>query len=197
MKSTIHNTGAIILSAGLSKRMKMHKALLRWNNEKSFLSHIVETYINSGIKQIVIVANPQLFSQLKCKPFVKNKKVSILENQNTEKGRNYSVKLGLSKLNDPMYAFIQNVDNPFITDSLIQQMMAIIQPDCYVNPVFKGQKGHPVLLSHPIIMDILGDKPIMPTLKDYLINYTPIALERGNNATLRNINTMNDYNKYF
>jgi CTP:molybdopterin cytidylyltransferase MocA len=104
--------------------------------------------------------------------------------------------LGLSGLIKPTYTFIQNIDNPFVTETLIKKMMATMQPNCYVNPAFEGKKGHPVFISPPIVQDILYDKSKKPTLKHYLKGYHSLIIEQSTNDTLKNINSLADYNNY-
>ena len=59
------NISAIILSAGFSKRMKMNKTELRFDNNHNFFQKITEEYLNFGCKEVIVVMNSENYKSLK------------------------------------------------------------------------------------------------------------------------------------
>ena len=140
------NISTIILAGGESRRMKRSKAFLKFDDNISFLEKIIDEYRTAGVYKIVLVINvsipnnenKQILSQL-------DDKITIVYNKHTEKGRQYSIKLGLSFINESDNCFIQNIDNPFVNANLLKNMISIIKFGSYISPTYKGKGGHPVL----------------------------------------------------
>jgi molybdenum cofactor cytidylyltransferase len=191
------NFSVIVLAGGNSNRMKQSKAFLEFDYHVTFLEKIVNEYLKAGLEKIVLVINPyslnteniQKLSQLE-------KKITIIYNQNQKNGRLYSLKLGLSILNESENCFIQNIDNPFVSLNLIKAMIPLIKSETYISPIYKGKGGHPVLISNSISKYILEMKGCSFTLRDILEKFNKITTP-SNESVIININTDKDYKKYF
>ena len=85
MSIEFENYAVVILSAGYSERMGSHKALLKFSKNLNFIEKITETYIDSGIKNICLVVNSDLFQHLLNAPFKQQAFVRIIENKIPEK----------------------------------------------------------------------------------------------------------------
>ena len=149
MKSSV---SAIILAAGQSKRMNRPKPFLAFNEMENFIEKIGSTYLAAGIEKAIVIVNPDIEREVSV--LLKNKfsdsKLEVVVNSYPEKGRFYSIQLGLEKT-DTDSCFIQNTDNPFVTKDLLNNMCRMIKQGAYVVPVFKNEKGHPVIISAEVM----------------------------------------------
>ncbi len=187
--------GALILAAGISERMGQPKALLPYGNGLTFIEQIGKTYLEAGIDKMVWVINPSVSQKLSLMSLCQNHQVIVVENNEPDKGRLHSIRLGLKKLvNQP--TFIQNVDNPFVTVELIQKLIPILQPNTYVSPYYNGIGGHPILISNEIANQLKDCDSDIP-LNLFLANYEQIKMEQNNSGILVNINTLDDYRSAF
>jgi len=149
----------------------------------------------AGIDKMVWVINPSVSQKLSLMSLYQNHQVIVVENNEPDKGRLHSIRLGLKKLvNQP--TFIQNVDNPFVTVELIQKLIPILQPNTYVSPYYNGIGGHPILISNEIANQLKDCDSDIP-LNLFLANYEQIKMEQNNSGILVNINTLDDYRSAF
>ncbi|MBM3416972.1 MAG: hypothetical protein FJY20_11150 [Bacteroidetes bacterium] len=195
MKNSI---SAIILAAGQSERMNQPKPFLLFDEKRNFLDKINGTYISADIQQIILVVNPAIESDVK--RFMENKypdqPVNIVVNLYPEKGRFYSIRLGLEKT-DSSFCYIQNIDNPFVTTELLIEMGKRVKQGTYVAPVYKKKKGHPVLISGELIDHCRMLKGDDYNLRKELNKFEEIKLDWTDKNILANINTDEEYQKYF
>ncbi len=195
MRSFLKNENIIcvILSGGLSSRMKTHKALLKFSEQQNFLQHIIEVYQKAGMKKIIVVKNADIdFTD----DGVNNDMVSIVNNYYSEKGRLYSLQLGLNESPNADYCFIQNIDNPFVTTELIKNLLTYRSNADYVSPEYNNKGGHPVLISAAIIKKILHLKEYKNTLREELELFSRYKLNIDDENCILNINLPSDYQKH-
>jgi len=193
------NISAIILSAGKSVRFGQPKAFLPFDEGKSFLQKIIDDYINSGIDNIILVINPLLSEEInnQIKNISRRINLKIVINNFPDKGRFTSIKLALAELDHGYHSFIQNIDNPFISSDLLIAMASKISNGNFIVPVYNKVKGHPVLLSTSIINRIRNINLQDLNLKEILKEYTSISIDCDDPKIIANINTREDYLKYF
>lgn len=187
----------IILSSGNSTRMNTPKAFLMFDNSKTFLEKIIETYIESGILNIILVVNPGLYgraSSMLSKYKVRSN-VKLIPNRFSDLGRFYSIRLGLFNCDTP-HTFLQNIDNPFISANLIEEMTRLSSNSNYVVPAYKNQEAHPILISKKIIDSIVTTKGVNYHLKTMLQSFPKSVLDWNDKNILLNINTVDEYRKY-
>jgi len=190
-------SSCIILAAGLSNRMGKKKPLLQFNDELTFLEKIVSVYKSWGIEKPVVVVNRDVLfkvNQLKSQ-WLEDCKFVL--NQYPDYGRFYSIKVGLEKVKYNSPVFIQNVDNPFVNQCILQLLFDQLAKDDFAVPVYKGKGGHPVLLSEKVITDIIAEKEHGLNLRDFLKDYSRQEVEVDDETVLVNINTMEEYGNYF
>lgn len=181
----------LILASGLSERMGRPKALLQWDQSKTFIEKIIEEYLEAGCGKVVCTVNRHVLpfcTSLKSLPNLK-----FVLNRHPEWGRMYSVKLGLKELAGSSFCFIQNVDNPFIHSKNIMKILEAGNQETWCSPEYKGQGGHPVLLPKSIINQILLEKDLSATLQQVLRIFPKKEVEMEDNSILKNINTPEDY----
>lgn len=188
-------TAALILAAGSSQRMASPKALLQFDKDMTFLEKIVKTYAEWGSGKIVVVVNSSVGEIVK-KMNLLTKLVTFVENDHPEFERFYSVKLGLKKVSLP-FCFIQNVDNPFIDEIILDEIYSHRSTEKYVSPVFEGQGGHPVLLNQKNIISISTHDDNSANFKEVLQTFDCYKLEMEDDKVLININASEIYEKFF
>ena len=193
MKKGLKGIACVILSAGQSRRMGTHKALLKFNENLRFIDRIIEVYKNFGITEVIVVAGESLKNELNVASDVK-----IVTNQHPEFERFYSVKLACESLSREVeLCFLQNCDNPFVNEELLENMINLPEEsDCAV-PVYMNQGGHPVLINKTIIEYIQSIDGKNSNLKDILSKFRTMKIITNDETVKININSPEEYEKYF
>ncbi len=192
----VEEISAVILASGLSKRMKMSKAELKYDRKQNFFQKITNEYINFGCKEIIVVMNSENYNSLKSKIRI-SEKIKIVINKFPERGRFYSLKTGISKLNEIQYIFLQNIDNPFVNQDVLHLLDSNSKKADYIIPSYKGKGGHPILISREITNKIQNFSEENIHLKTFLNGFKKIYLDTDNKKITANINTISDYHLYF
>jgi molybdenum cofactor cytidylyltransferase len=193
-KTTNKAFPAVILAAGLSERMGSMKPLLMFGGKQTFLDRIVQRFREYGSKEIIIVVNKEVQKKIS-KGFSEEMKIILNENPTT--GRMDSLKLGIGALKDKTGCFIHNADNPFINPDMLEAMINKFEDGSYIVPVVNGKGGHPVLISSKIIKQITIDKVKHEDFRLILSGFKRINLETQDEKVLCNINTLEDFRRYF
>ena len=186
---------AIILSAGKSSRMGVHKFSLKYNASTTFLENLINQYNAFGCNEIIVVLNldGKTFLEQLNRTLPSNVKVVI--NEHPEWERFYSLKLaaiGFSKFNP---AFVSNIDNPFVNLKVLE---SLVKSDTdYSYPVFNGRGGHPFLISKNVIADLTSEPKDEIHLKEFLGRYSKSAIDVDDEKVLLNVNTVEEYNRLF
>lgn len=194
------HTSCIILSAGGSGRMGMHKALLGFGDEQvTFLEKITKAYAKAGIAQTIVVVNNDLHKSIIADqpgPDLPGN-VRIVINARPELGRFNSLLIGMGFVKAGSHVFFQNVDNPFVDLLLLKEMIAQKDRAEVVVPMFSGVTGHPVLIGPLLCKAMAGcDDPEM-RIDQFLKKFSFFEVESSDRSILVNINTLSDYNNEF
>lgn len=182
----------IILAAGMSERMGKQKYNLTFSEEYTFLEHIIHVYRRFVVSELVLVVNESFESET----LQYEEKIKIVVNDKIEYGRFYSVQLGLKQLENTS-TFIQNIDNPFVNAGLLMSLKNGIGLADFAVPVYKGRGGHPVLLSSEVIESIVNDFKNTSHFNDVLKSFNRQDVYVNDPYIGVNINTPEDYRKYF
>ena len=197
---------AIILAAGASSRMKSSKFCMPYSSEMTFIQHITSVIAQAGSKRIIAILNKDGIELLRKNNHHFIDIVSVALNPHPEYGRFYSLMTGIRELACNSPVLIHNVDNPFITVDTIKTLLSLTGKADYSYPVYKGKGGHPLLISGMIAKKLLNesvhlnhnpDHYLNLTLKEYLKQFTGKPVEVDDEKVLVNINTPEDYRKYF
>ena len=136
---------AILLAAGLSKRLKKENKLIKIYKKKPLINHSLNALIKSKVNKIIIVLGHQS-DKLK-KVIKKNRKNIFIINKNYKKGMSSSIKSGLRKISkrDKGFIIVQS-DMPFIKTSNINKIYnSIIKKKHVVHALkFKNRVGNPI-----------------------------------------------------
>ncbi len=187
--------GVLILAGGISSRMKYPKARLPFLGQKDFLEQIVRAYCDYGVHKVVVVMNQKLISYYEKCLAQSCDKLVLIQNDQPEKGRMHSIKLGLPSLKEFEFNFLHNVDNPFVTSNTLTSLLNS-DTKTYCRPKFHARGGHPILISDEIIEDICSS-PDKSTLRDVLQKYQADEVEVNDISIVQNINTPMQYRRIF
>ncbi len=181
---------AIIPAAGNSRRMGQHKALLEYLPGQTFAEYLTSFYSSFGCNRVILILNPEThryqFSDLPC---------NIVINRHTDRGRSFSIELGLAGIHDGHLCFIHNIDNPCIDKTLLDLLLRNIAPDSFVVPVYEGRGGHPVLLGEEVV-DYLKGLEKLEDFRNELKRFRRIEVEYPDERICWNINTEENYMKF-
>ena len=187
-----HNTiKALILAGGKSSRMNFPKAWLPYDSEKTILEKVVNSYERIGCQQIVVVMNNEFIDDYPKNIERLGDAVQVVRNDNPQKGRIHSLKLGIEQLDRTGLFFIHNVDNPMVN---IDTLEALLHSPVsgYSRPVINGKSGHPILVTNGVLENILhADDSVI--LKELLQEHSCEDVPVNDMGILCNINTPEDY----
>jgi len=185
---------AIVLAAGLSRRMGVPKMVLPWKNT-TVIGQVVDVLARAGINEVVVVtggAHEQVEAALK------GLQVKLVFNPRyKEDEMAYSLHAGMSALSDKVEATLVALgDQPQIESTVVQAILAAYQQSkaALIVPSYKMRRGHPWL----IVRSLWPEVQILPpgrTLRDVLnaqaekINY----LQVDSPSILQDLDTPEDY----
>ncbi|MEH7255054.1 nucleotidyltransferase family protein [Neobacillus niacini] len=161
--------GAIILAAGLSKRMGQPKLLLPLKGKPLF-RYPLELAIRNQLHPICLIGGQHINSFQAESIDIQN--VEYIRNPNYEKGMSTSLKMGIHHLKDDTDAvFIFLADQPFVPDLVIQSMIEQYSKGIrIVRPEYQGNLGHPILIDKSLYKEfqvLEGDQGGKEILKKY------------------------------
>jgi molybdenum cofactor cytidylyltransferase len=188
---------AVVLAAGSSGRMGVPKMGLRFDENCSFVENICAKFNSFGCDKIIVVVSEAGDEYLKEKKFSLPQNTQIVVNHNPEYGRFFSLKTGLGYCLESQNVFFTNVDNPFVDIKTLNCLAEQNAEFGYVCPVFKGRGGHPVLLSNKVVGAIIKEEGSDFILKDFLQKYHRIEVDVDDEKIIANINTPEEFQKYF
>jgi molybdenum cofactor cytidylyltransferase len=180
----------IILAAGNSGRMGSDKAQLPAGNGFSFAGKLVKGFSEFGVHPIVVVVNKNIdLSELNPAQII------ITLNEHLEKGRSWSILQGMKDVPGYCPCFLQNIDNPYLENELMDLLLDSVKPDSYVVPVYQGKGGHPVLLGGQIV-NCLKNLNDLPDFRKVLKQFNRIEVAYCDERILLNINTPAEYEQF-
>jgi len=139
-------TSALILAAGYSSRMGRFKPLLPLG-ESSVLERVIALFQEAGIGDIKVVTGHR--GDETAKVAIKMNAEAIF-NPDYDGGMFSSVKAGVQALDSQTRAFfVLPVDIPLVRPETITLLLKTWQKEnpTILYPVFKGERGHPPLIS--------------------------------------------------
>lgn len=150
---------AIILAAGMSKRMDSPKQLLRIGG-KPLLQHILDSVDRSAVDEIVLVLG---FEAESIRKDLTENRARIVINDSYEEGMSTSIQVGIGALDKKTdAALIILCDQPLIGHQVLDKIISDykLSDSKIAVPYYKGFRGNPVLIDRllfPEMMGISGD----------------------------------------
>ncbi len=150
---------AIVLAAGMSRRMGTPKQLLRLGS-KSLLERTLDNIRGSSVDEIVLVLGA---SADEVRRQLATDGMRVVVNPDFQQGMGTSLCMGLAAVSASIQgALIVLADQPFVRSSTLDQMIAYRQkhaPQILI-PLYRGFRGNPVLLDSsvfPELKNLTGD----------------------------------------
>ena len=145
---------AVVLAAGLSRRMGVQKLLLPFGG-KTVIAHIVDQLLAGAVGEVHVVVGHQA---KRIGRELSGRQVSIANNSDYKSGMLSSVRCGLRHLPQQCQAVLIALgDQPSVSSKLIDRMLrffATTEKRILV-PVYNGKRGHPILFSAAYRNEIL------------------------------------------
>lgn len=150
---------AVILAAGESRRMGTPKALLSYR-DLTFVDHLLSAtqHPRIGIRRVVLGAGAdEIRSELRLDDS------EIVINHNWQSGQLSSLHAALRSLPDGKTEGILlcPVDHPLISSHLVADLVQAFETSGkdIILPVFRGQRGHPVIFRSTLYQELLDAPP--------------------------------------
>lgn len=185
----------MILAAGESKRMGKPKLLLPYG-EKTIIETMIDSVVRSKVNKILVVLGS---NREKIEKKIQNFSLEIAFNPNFRRGMLSSVQLGFQTLpKNAQAALVFLGDQPSISNAIINKII-----DAYketgkgiVLPVYKNERGHPVLIDMKYRDDVENLRPDFG-LRALVYNHPEDILEIKveTPSILRDIDDMEDYKR--
>jgi molybdenum cofactor cytidylyltransferase len=189
---------AILLAAGESKRMGRPKQLLEWQG-KTLLQHVLESLINSNADDIILVLGHETDRIRKSLPALQ---IKIVINPDYKQGMASSLRQGLLAMDPRSEAFLvcladQPGIGPEIMNNMIREFQQADPKRGIVRPVYRGLRGHPVLIGVRYLQEALQLQGDMGA-RQILMNHPEdiIEIEVTQDVVLKDIDTPEEYQKY-
>ena len=145
--------GALIVAAGMSKRMGEFKPMLSIGSI-SIAQRVVVTLSQAGVSKIVMVTG---YNATILERHLSGNGIIFLRNEQYETTQMFdSVKIGLSYLQDKCdKVLFTPVDVPLFTAKTVKTILDSGAP--LAVPMCEGKQGHPILIARELIPEILND----------------------------------------
>jgi len=164
--------GAVILAAGLSKRMGQPKQLLMLGSKPLF-RYAVDLALHAQLSPVVVIGGKEVGE---LRTHCNGLPVEVLFNEEYATGMASSLKLGIHAVGERAdAAMIFLADQPLVPNQLVRQMIDVYLAHrekgiWIVRPEYKGLAGHPVLIDaqlYPQFERIQGDEGGKKVIKQY------------------------------
>ncbi len=183
----------LIPAAGLSSRMGDWKLTLPYKG-----STIIENSISNGMNicnRIIIVTGHR--SEELEKLLQNNSKVLTVKNKKFQNGMFSSIQTGV-RLIESEWFFITMGDMPDIKEDIYKSLLHARNKNSnnfdIIRPIYKGKRGHPVLLHKNTIKSILKE-PVSSEMKNVFSHFRVLDIEMNLQDTFRDIDTPEEYRR--
>ncbi|WP_031513708.1 DVU_1551 family NTP transferase [Desulfofalx alkaliphila] len=187
------NIAALIIAAGLSSRMGSFKPLLPLG-EGTVIEKSVALFRMAGIEDVTVVTGHRSKELL---PVLTPLGVNLVFNRDYSKGMFSSVKAGVASLKPSLQAFFfLPGDIPFVQPQTVISMLETFSKgrSGIIYPCFKGERGHPPLISTAYKDSILswhGEGGLRALLQEIETDAVDVEVEDG--GILQDLDTPEDY----
>ena len=190
---------AIVLAAGLSRRMGTNKLLLPFG-ERTVLARVVSVLQNCPLDEIIIITGHERekIEEVTSRHVSQRGGLRFVYNPRYAAGEMLSsIQTGLAAIKtDCQAALIALGDQPQIERRSVEQVIAAHEPGAVIIPSFDRRGGHPILIDRACWPEILA-LPTGASLRDVWhahpnwLRYTDVDTE----TILRDMDTPDDYRR--
>lgn len=189
--------GAIVLAAGLSRRMGQPKLVLPWGNT-TIIGQVVDVLLRSDVKPVVVVTGG---AHEKVAEALNGITVKLVFNERYQEDQmTFSLQAGIQALSGKSKAVLVVLgDQPQIKEHIVRAVMDEyrISEAPLIVPSYQMRRGHPWLVERSLWPELLAIRPPQ-TLRDFLSNRaSQIHYLNVNTITvLQDLDTPEDYQQY-
>jgi molybdenum cofactor cytidylyltransferase len=153
-------TAAIVLAAGLSRRMgASNKLLMPWPAGGTVLTATLSQVLATGAVPVILVTGHDRRAVERATFHLPLNRIHAID---YEQGLSASLRAGLAALPETCEgALICLGDMPFVPTAAMRAMMAAFAPNegrTIIRPVFQGQTGNPILWGRAHFAALTGDR---------------------------------------
>ena len=182
--------GALILAAGLGRRIGMGPKALLMDDGMTFLERAVHTCRDGGVKPIRIVVRSGTPTLQRLAGSLGD---AVVTNMDPERGMFSTVQCGFKDVDlEGMKGFVvYPVDHPRVRATTVADIASEMVKDGWIVPRFEGRPGHPIGIGAEIIR-LLPDLPDWLTLREALEHAKAkrIHVNVMDSGILENVNTL-------
>lgn len=152
------NSGAIILAAGLSRRMEERNKLLLPIGGVQMIRHMAETYLAAIDGEVCVVTG---FEAAQIEAALSGLPVRFIHNAEYENGQPFSVRAGLLDAPKSEHLLIGLGDQPQLTSDDLRALIRAHQASdvSKISIPHRGdQRGNPIILPAAMRIQLLADK---------------------------------------
>jgi xanthine dehydrogenase accessory factor len=184
---------AIILAAGKSTRMGQQKLLMPFEG-KSMIATVVGKIAGSVSSRTIVVTGSD---RNKIEKELEAYAVLFVDNERYEKGMLTSVQAGVAAASTETDGYLILLgDQPMVSEAVINRLISVFQKGGkgLLIPVFKGKRGHPVLIGSKYKNEIKSLSPEIG-LRELFLNHPDDIqeIEVESEDVLKDIDTPDDY----
>ncbi len=185
---------AIILGAGLSRRMGEENKLFLPIGGKPMIEWVIQHVGSAGVDEIILVGSELSLDRLKK---FENTRTKVVDNPDYQSGMTSSIQAGVEMAAGDGYMICLG-DQPNIKTPTYDVLLDAFSsnPAAIVLPFYQGEKGNPVILPKVFHADILaheepeGCKGIVMANKELVIQ-----VDVDDPGVLQDIDTKTDYDR--
>jgi len=189
--------GAVVVAAGLSRRMGQPKVLLEWGAGRTILDHILICVKKAHLDQIIVVTGHRADEVAL---IAQRQGVETCFNPNFEVADMLSsLKVGIAALDSSMDAVLIVLgDQPMVRTNTIRRVMRAYQRSHMglVIPSYQMQRGHPIVLDRRYWGEVLAldeTRSLRDVIKTH--NDAIYYVNVDDDHILRDIDTPDAYNE--
>lgn len=153
-KTKNHKTSicAIIMAAGLSKRMGKRNKLLMELDGIPILEHVLRAVTGyKEFEKVIVVASCREVISL-----AKNYDVTVINNEKPNDGVGHTIAISVTEADKRAYYMFFAGDQPFISTLLIESLVKRIMPNKIIVPVYRGNHGLPSIFPQILREELLA-----------------------------------------
>lgn len=187
--------GAVILAAGMSRRMGQPKVLLPWTDGATIIEHIINQVLLARVDHISVVTGHMAD---RVAPLVERKGVQAVYNADYARGDMLSsLQAGLRALPEQAAAALVVLgDQPRIQSRIISQVMTAYAEGAgrIVAPSYRMRRGHPILIDRrywPEILNLPADDAPRTVINAHADEIAYVTVDTD--SVLRDVDTPDDY----
>jgi len=187
------NIDCLIPAAGFSSRMGKWKMTLPYK-ETTIIENSIKNALTACNRVIVITGYR---SDELVKLVQKTNSVITTINNNYENGMFSSIQAGVDLI-DSEWFFITMGDMPNINENIYKSLLIAKDKNSnnfdIIRPIYKGKRGHPVLLHKKTIETIINE-PHSSEMKNVFLHHRVLDIEMNIPDTFRDIDTPEEYRR--